>query len=184
MSSKEDLNTIGGRFMYSLRMKGYTTNKDIADFAKKHNKSESTIYRYANGETKIPEAFLDRLLNQESISKIFITKNKGVWKASLKEKMSFMEEDFKTLELTKTIKEELNFARMIYLCRNLKEGELDLLGRIASALQLASDNRQLWSLLSIILDLPPEEREACVRYCMKMEKAHFKKKIDQKLSKK
>ncbi|MCR1794878.1 hypothetical protein [Leptospira sp. id769339] len=184
MNSKEDLSTIGKRFMYALRMKGYISNKDIADFAKKHKKSESTIYRYARGDSAIPESFLDSLLNKESISKYFITKSKGVWKASLEEKMSLFDKDTEVLKWSKKKKEDLNFARMLYLCRDLKEGELDLLGRIAAELQLVNDKGRLRSLLSIILDLPPVGRETCLHYCMKIEKAHFKKKLDQILTKK
>ncbi|TGK41253.1 hypothetical protein [Leptospira andrefontaineae] len=181
MSSKEDLSAAGKRFMHALRMKGYESNKDISEFAKKHRKGVTTIYRYGRGESEIPEAFLDRLLHQESISKIFITKNKGVWKASLEEKMSLFDKDTEILKWSKTIKEDLNFARMQYLCRNLKEGELDLLGRIAAELQLASDYKLLWSLLSIVINLPPEGRETCARYCIKIEQTFFKKKLKQKL---
>ncbi|EJZ42282.1 hypothetical protein LEP1GSC178_0071 [Leptospira licerasiae str. MMD4847] len=170
--------------MYALRMKGYSSNKEISEFAKKHNKSESTIYRYSRNASAIPEAFLDRLLQKESISKLFISKGKGVWKASAAEMISLFDKDINSLRLSKSIKENLNFARMFYLCKNLKEGELDLLGRIASELQLTDDNNQLWSLLSIVLDLPNNERENCMRYCIKLEKAHFKKKLEEKSAKK
>ncbi len=147
----DDLSSTGKRLKFAFKEAGISY-EEAADFL---GKSIPTIFRWMREEeAEVPDEILDKLLIKKGISKVFVQKNKGSWKATLEERLSIFDEDLEIQDKIKSIKSNLLLSRLMNLGESMDKEDLEFLNRIGSELIFGKKKEFLRDIVIFCLDLP------------------------------
>ncbi|TGJ99181.1 DNA-binding protein [Leptospira semungkisensis] len=170
----KDLITEGERLGLAVTL--LTNVKEVSQYLQR---SETTVYRWINGNVETPESVLNQLLFKFGISKIFVRTGKGQEKAELEELLPVFHKEFGSWVKTNTNLSEVKnaqLARIVNLSETLEEIDQDLVSRFCIKLFSEKKNRLFRNLISVMFDLPSEGYEDILEAALKVERKVIRKK--------
>ncbi|GBF40043.1 hypothetical protein [Leptospira johnsonii] len=158
------LGSEGKRLLHAVHQYG------IQRAVERVNITQHTFQRWARNDDKIEELILNELLIQLGISKTYIKTGKGIWQATTEEQMSIFGDLVTDLVKSQKVKEDVQMKRVIDLTLKLELSDKELLINVCHKLLQEKKNKNLRSVISLILNLPRSSYESAYKQLLSLEK--------------
>ncbi|MGJ4746033.1 hypothetical protein ACQV5M_06710 [Leptospira sp. SA-E8] len=167
LKSSRALGSEGKRLLHAVHEYG------MQRAVEKVNITQHTFQRWARNDDQIEELILNELLIQLGISKTYVKTGKGVWQATTEEQTSIFGDLVTDLVKSQKVTEDVQMKRIIDLSLKLELSDRELLINVCHKLLQEKKNKNLRSVISLVMNLPRSVYELAYKQLLNLEKKAY-----------